>query len=1244
MAPWTCRAAPWALAVAVLAGCAPARLHLRPTPPNADLPALDAAAEHFYGASDSAGLKVAVEEARAAGAGSARYHALASRLAMYDGRSADQVEHLLAAVQDPADDAVLLYLYWLDNDTNWTFPQRRQVKRVLDAIAREHPNAEARALAAFDVSLVHHVDGDWSARDAAVALVPGVLRFAVVGSWDNDQGKGFDQVLPPEDGVDLTARYPGALLEIGWRPEAPVNYRGELDLGELMTPGKWAVAYATADAEAGADGRYGLRIASSVPFKVWVDGKYRFGVSQVDTYRFDQFVIPLQLGKGKHRVLVKSAQRQGGWNLYARLTSEGAAPEDSGRRPEAADLIAARVRTPVGTLRRAFELAEWARVSVGVSEAVRSADAFFAAAPKSIEARWQLTAALWSNGEQGRTVDLLGALDRDAGAELPFLRSKQARQQRQLGMLRKAREALASVVRQRPGSFDAWTELASAYEAEEWLEDRCFTLEEQDRRFPETLAVRYDLAACYQAQGYDEKAVDVYRGLRRHMPGSAMTLGKLNAYALSHGVPALAAETADALVRAYPEDVSLHLGQAETRRRLGDAAGAEASLHAALARNPDAPAAWKMLGRLAYERGDRARATERWTGALERNPNDETLANRLDYLAPEPGPWLSDVPGDEQLDGVLGSRNKLSPRPGADKAYLLDHEVTRLRADGSSAGVVTMVLHALNEQGRDEMTRQSLLYGRARVLRAYALDPKGRRSEASSIRGTQVWFRGLSVGSTTVLQFRFDRPPVGYLSRHLARDFWFQGARDQRTLSQWVLYLPAGAKLHEHRQGAHQREERRIGDERRITWTMREVPPIIPEKDMPTLREVAAGVQISTVPEWDTYLKWEEALLDDAMRESPELGVLADQLGAGASPQARVRRVQAFVMQEIRYQQDYENHMAGVRPHPAPMVLERRYGDCKDKAVLFVTLAKRLGIAAHFALVRTRGQGPVREGVPMQQFNHAIVFVPRQRGIDEERFYDPTADALDIDSLRDDDPGTRAWVYDPVERKHQWRDIPFQPPRANSQHSELSLTLAADGSAEGTLTRSLRGRAGSAARRFSRNPEQFRQAMQLLADAYLPGSTAAAEQVLEAKDLDSPARFRFELKAATAARREGAELRLRVPIDWSPRSVTALAKRQFALVLGVPEELTWQVAIDIPEAMRVSKLPQAVRASSACLDFERTVQQQGTRVLVHQRLTSLCERIGAAEYDAFRSETEKLGRITDEELVMVDRGPVAKER
>ena len=115
------------------------------------------------------------------------------------------------------------------------------------------------------------------------------------------------------------------------------------------------------------------------------------------------------------------------------------------------------------------------------------------------------------------------------------------------------------------------------------------------------------------------------------------------------------------------------------------------------------------------------------------------------------------------------------------------------------------------------------------------------------------------------------------------------------------------------------------------------------------------------------------------LQASSAIKVLAKKImPEGISPQEKVLRIHRYVQEEIRYEQDYENSIAGVKPHPAPVVFARRYGDCKDKAVLFITLAQLGGVKAHFAILKTTGKGTVFKEIPMQQFNHAIVYVPAQ--------------------------------------------------------------------------------------------------------------------------------------------------------------------------------------------------------------------------------------------------------------------------
>ena len=83
----------------------------------------------------------------------------------------------------------------------------------------------------------------------------------------------------------------------------------------------------------------------------------------------------------------------------------------------------------------------------------------------------------------------------------------------------------------------------------------------------------------------------------------------------------------------------------------------------------------------------------------------------------------------------------------------------------------------------------------------------------------------------------------------------------------------------------------------------------------------------------------------------------------------------------------------------------RRRG-VEGKGGLFDAPARKLGLDAHFGLVRTLDVGPVEPDVPMQQFNHAIVYVPEQKGFPTARFFDPTADALDLAAVRSDDTAT----------------------------------------------------------------------------------------------------------------------------------------------------------------------------------------------------------------------------------------------
>ncbi|MBS1151479.1 MAG: Transglutaminase-like enzyme, partial [Myxococcaceae bacterium] len=1205
--------------------------------PIADGAALSKAVEDFYRGATPEQLRQAVKAAQSAGPHSARFHEIAAELALLEGDDGATFDHLSAALLDTSDDAAQLHLHKLCA-LEWSFEQRTRAVALFGQLAEHHPDPQLRALASWQLAYLLNGDGDFTGRAQALARIPGTLDFAIVGTWDNDSGKGFDLELAPELRPGLDEKYVGRSHQMGWRLHPPNDSRGRLDLGALMSPSRWAVAFAQARVEAEQDGDYELRLTTSDPLKVWVDGKLAFSVSELERSVFDHLVVPLKLTRGPHRVLVKSAHRDDSWVLSARLVVAAKG------QPPLANLAAKVIATPhsppeLDSARLHHHLVEWAHLGAGGSHTVRFADTFARAFPDSLAARLDQTEALWFNQERGRTADLLSLLDKDVGDALPFIRLRQVRFNQQQGMRHKARAVLLELTKAKPNVREGWELLAEYYRSESWTEDELKTLEQLQARFPISPSDRFDSARALQRHGRRAAAIAEYRQVLKAIPYHSESLKRLAELALEAGELDEAQAQLRKRLSAWPTDYPSWISLSEVRRRKLDSPGAHQALATAMALNPDASLAYQADGNLFWTDGQREQAIARWREALAHNPDDERLANRLDYVAPEAkGPWAADVPDESALEAAVALRTKVKPRPGADVAYLLDHEVTQLNSDGSSINVVTMVMHAFNPAGRDRLVRQNVSgAGRVRMLASYSVDEKGARTEAASERGRSVLFRGLQPGSTVVMQYRVDSPPAGYLSRYLTKSWSFQGVGDQRVFSQFVMWVPAGTELHERKVGTVEREESKHDNQLRLQWTSTDVPPLIPEPGMPTVAELAANIKLSTVPDWSVWLSWEQALLDGAFRDSPETDAVARQLGQGnPDEKTRFNRIHEYVMQEIRYQQDYESFIAGVKPHPAPMTLERKYGDCKDKAVLFITLARKLGLDAHFALVRTRDAGPVDQDVPMQQFNHAIVYVPEQKGFPSARFFDPTADALDLAAVRSDDTGTRALVFDPKNNVHTWREIPFQAPELNSDSFDLKLSLDAQGGAAGTITMSGVGRTGSVLRRTARNAETTAQFLQRVSGALLPGSASSEAKVVEVKSLTAPAVLQTKVFSAAFARKEGDTFRVRIPSDWSPRQSYNLATRRHPLVLGSPTQYVTRTELALPDGMQVKKLPQAGGVDSPCLSYQRSVKlaPDGKSVEVKQEVKVKCERISSAEYQEYRGRAEEIARILEDELVL----------
>jgi len=174
-------------------------------------------------------------------------------------------------------------------------------------------------------------------------------------------------------------------------------------------------------------------------------------------------------------------------------------------------------------------------------------------------------------------------------------------------------------------------------------------------------------------------------------------------------------------------------------------------------------------------------------------------------------------------------------------------------------------------------------------------------------------------------------------------------------------------------------------------WTFRDVPQITPEPAMPSFMRVSMRLLYSTLASWEEASRWYAALVEPKLTPTPEIIRKAEALIKGLSGNAaKARAIYYFVAQKIRYMGiTAEKNRPGFEPHAVSLTFNRRYGVCRDKAALLVSMLRIAGLKANMVLVSV-GSKLDRE-IPVPYFNHAVAVL---RGASKASltYMDPTSE------------------------------------------------------------------------------------------------------------------------------------------------------------------------------------------------------------------------------------------------------------
>jgi hypothetical protein len=420
-------------------------------------------------------------------------------------------------------------------------------------------------------------------------------------------------------------------------------------------------------------------------------------------------------------------------------------------------------------------------------------------------------------------------------------------------------------------------------------------------------------------------------------------------------------------------------------------------------------------------------------------------------------------------------------------------------------------------------------------------------------------------------------------------------------------------------------------------WTAREVAPVRPEPGMPGWSELSPFVHVSTYASWAQVSRFYWSLVREQLEPGPEVRAaarrIADEVlvargkpsGGAVAPEdelAVIRAVHAFVVTNTRYV-GLEIGIHGYKPYRVDQVLERRFGDCKDKASLTHSLLRVLGIDSRIVLLRMKRLGEIPEApASLAVFNHAILHVP-----EHDLWLDGTATYSGTSDLPAEDRGANVLVVTP-DGDPWFGKIPEARPEENLAENRVETVIAEDGSAAVRGTSRVAGVDAPRYRRAYQAERDRQAAFEHSFGSTFPGLRVKEVALSDLARLEEPIALSYAIDVPRFAGRDGRRMEFQPfgMIASYAEAWTPLSTRQHDLLLGEPQENRFTFRHELPAGWVPEALPAPLRLDGPYALAEVAFRLDG-RVLVGEgRVVLKRGRVKAADYPAFRQFAAQLDR------------------
>ncbi|NMB76923.1 MAG: DUF3857 domain-containing protein [Myxococcales bacterium] len=1164
--------------------------------------------------------------------------------------------------------------------TVWSYASRAERERLIRALHRvardeKNPLPLRRLALRLLADRLRSACRDAEARVAWRAL-GNLGEFWLVGPFPNPGERGLDTPQAPEQGPPGAGSMPGKNRPVAWRRLPPASPDGKLALESLFADDEPQVAYLLTGFHLEQAAEAVLWTGCADGCKAWLDRQPVLSDPGPHPLRPDQSAVQLRLAAGDHALLIKVARGGGAFALSVSLTDPAGRPlaglrtitgldelartwtaapggsPDPRPRPTLADLAqpASGRQGADDLVLRALALDLADAGDVRRKEPERLFEEALQKLPPHDErqARFRQWLALITDDPQRQRALLEEALrlrsnDAEAAWRLGRLFRALNDPARAIAALEKARRTDPRHV---PTQLE-WCEL----QADLHLDGRAQRqIEDLVERHPDVPEVLHSGGLLLRRLG-NLRAGEVLTAAGKASCDDASILRSRLEIAVEQGRIDEALGLLDRLIEMEPWHSGWLIERGELRAANGRAAEALTDFEAAARLLPDDPVPVLRRAEMLLRRGDTPGAIAAFQTALALTPQDQNLARRVRWLQPGGHPFQRPY----ELDARALMAEPAGAWPEAPAVRLADRTVVRLYENGMSLRYHQEVIRIQNKAGAERLRtfrieyapdRQQVRVHASRLLRSDgSVDTSATTRDYSlsepwynlyyDVHAREISFPQVSAGDTLELAWEIDDIGGGALLERFFGDLCPLQFEEPVLSSSYLLLAPEKIEVHGYASPgvARRVEPARDGDERLRLYRFEAaaLPGLEPEPGAGGFTSHHAFVHVSTFRDWNEVGAWYHDLVAGALRPGPQVEQLArEQAAAVADPLERVRKLYQFVANGLRYV-GLEFGVHGYVPYPVEQVLERRFGDCKDKSALLAALLNLSGIRAEMALLRMKRLGDLPdEPASLAPFNHAVCYLP-----DHDLWLDGTAAFHDIRELPAQDQDTLALVITP--RGGRLVRTPLSKPEQNRTSIEFELRPDERGDGGGEVRIRLQGVLAPDLRmRFFAESDVRGLAEKTLSELF-PGIRVTQASVHNVNEPERPLEIHAAFLAPHLARptATGLDVPLLGRETFYQRLYAVLHQRVTALELGPPWSVEWRVRWIPPDGMRLDTVVEDGHLDTPFGRVETRCQREGNGAQTRAAFTLVASRVSTGDYPAFRDFVSRADRMLSRNLRFV---------